>query len=278
MDFGLQRYLDLVRRLVSCRQVWLVMLATVLAACGNNHGSSDAAVDAKNAPVPDRNRPREGGPAKLTVDESNVLLFVRPSVDFARMIVNNSGQTSTGPLSVSLSGPSAGDLHLEMAEDPIAGDGFRVLELTWSAVDAAAEPEPGTRATVRVTVIDTGPSASSVTIDVSIIFFAASHGLTIVGRPDFGKATIDAGSASRDFLVTNNSLSDSAPLSVSISSPEFAKQADSCSQKSLTGGGACSVSIAFAPAGPGQRLAVLTVRDANGSIASMILEGNGGGE
>jgi hypothetical protein len=187
------------------------------------------------------------------------------------LTASNGGQSQSGTLLVTLTGPDAADFGL--AADGCSGgvlgggDGCAII-----VVLSPASPGPKS-ATLTVTGMPGG--AASATLSGSGL---APPALAIApGGRDYGAVTQGQASASQAFTVTNVGGAPAGtpvPSLAGLGADQFQITSHTCVAP-LAAGASCSVDVRFAPTSPGAKSATLQASAAPGGTATASLAGTG---
>jgi streptogramin lyase len=200
--------------------------------------------------------------------------------DFGSLAVNTASSpqhvlaTSKGAADLVFSGPGGGFT----VTGPNAGDFSISANACASARLQNADPASPT-CSLDVTFRPTGGGTRTAALHVTSNAAAGAvdipltgTGFVASGRANlssatvaFGNQTLNTSSAPRSVTLTNPSGGPLTVSDVSVTGPnagDFTKTTDTCSATTVAaGGGTCSVSVIFTPAGPGARSATLTFND-----------------
>jgi hypothetical protein len=213
-------------------------------------------------------------PAKLIISPNSQQSFATtvgvPSAPIM-FAVANAGDVSAGPLAFKIVGANAPDFTATLTGSTslpsLASTSISVV-YTPKALSATAEV-----ATLIVT--DTGPGASTVSVDLSGYVRSPVDLIIAPAAPDFGSVAVDATGAVVTFTIANNGDTASGALTVGITAPEFVKAADTCTGVSLAKSATCTVGIQFKPTSAGAKSGLLVVNASTGTPAVETLTGSG---
>ena len=166
--------------------------------------------------------------------------------------VTNKGLGASGPVSVAISGPGAGDFteNSTTCGTPVAAGSSCTVSVTFT---------PTATGSRTATLTATASPGGSVTAALS--GSGAAKALLAIGPPsfDYGQVVPGATSAAKSYTVTNNGLAPSGTLRVALggtSAADFALDSTTCGAK-LAVGASCTVQVHFAPAATGAADATL---------------------
>ena len=183
--------------------------------------------------------------------------------------VTNTGQSTSGPISVTVTGTNPADFVIDANSCTgtlAVGDACSVsVHFTPTAAGSrkaslSISANPG--GTVNAALQGTGTQAQ-------LVLSPASY--------QYGTITVGAKSASQTFTVTNTGGGASGPVSVAITGTnagDFTQASSTCGA-SIPAGSSCAVKVVFAPSATGARSATLTATASPGGSASAHLTGSG---
>jgi hypothetical protein len=211
--------------------------------------------------------------ARLVISPSSPQNFVASigQTSVISFAVANAGDLPTGALLVAVKGASsfsvANTTCLILA--PLAGCTATVAYKP-VAITSAAE-------TAMLTISDTGPGASSVTVPLAASNTGPPVGIVITpATTNLGSVLLGATGPATVFTVTNSGGSSSGVLTASLSSSEFVITNDTCTGIALVANSGCTIAIALKPATVGTKTATLSVSiDNGGSSGVKTLTGTG---
>jgi hypothetical protein len=187
-------------------------------------------------------------------------------------LVTNTGASATGTLTASLTGTDGSQFKLST-------DGCSTTTLaagaTCTIVARLAPTLPGARAASLAITGSPGGTATAPLAGVGV----SSGQLTISPTSFAFNGTQDGtDGGTQDFSITNTALDPTGVMATSIdgtNGADFKVQADGCSGKPLMSGASCIVTVAFAPATAGAKVASVSVTGAPGGAVAAGLSGTG---
>ena len=212
-------------------------------------------------------------PAKLAISSTSYAFgqtlvgSISTSQSFA---VTNTGQSTSGPLAVTLAGNDVGDYAVDAntcTGTLAAGSAcsvsvhFAPTAVKTRTASLSVTGTPG--GTVKSTLQGTGTSAH---LDLS----PTSHG--------YGSVAIGASSDSQTYTLTNTGAGPSGPVSFAVSganAADFVTTSSTCGAAPIAAGASCTVSIVFTPTAAGARAATLTASATPGGSVTSALRGTG---
>jgi hypothetical protein len=127
--------------------------------------------------------------------------------------------------------------------------------------------------TLTLTVTDASAPLTSAVATVNGTAITAGS-MTIAGIGDFGTVAVGATSAPAVvFTVTNPGATDTAPLTIGVTDPQFVVSADGCSGLPLAATKSCTVSLVFKPTVAGPVGAALSASAAGAATATLPIKG-----
>ena len=184
--------------------------------------------------------------------------------------VTNTGQGASGPVSVSISGPDAGDFteNSTTCGTPVAAGSSCTVSVTFTPTATGAH---------TATLTATASPGGSVTAALS--GGGAARALLAISPPsfDYGQVVPGTPAAAKTYTVTNNGLAPSGTLTVALggtNAGDFVLDSTTCGAK-LAAGASCTVQVHFAPAVTGAADATLSVTASPGGTATAGLAGTG---
>lgn len=184
--------------------------------------------------------------------------------------VTNTGQESSGDVSASLSGTDAAQFAI--TADGCTGQALaasRTCQITvrFSPTEAGAKSaslivsgDPGGAAVAQLSGTGITPSALGIA----------------PGAQDFGSVQEKVAGVSKDFLVQNAGQAATGTLAVSLTGAngaDFSITANTCANQVLNANATCTVTVQFAPATAGSKLANLSITGTPGGTAVAQLSG-----
>jgi hypothetical protein len=197
-------------------------------------------------------------------------VVVGSSSDAKTFTVTNTGQGTSGTLTVGLGGTDAANFVIDSttcgAKLAIGASCTVSVHFTPPAAKAdtatlSAVASPGGTATAALQ----GTGATPANLSIAPATF------------DFGNVVAGSSSGDQSFTVTNTGQGTSGPVSVSLSGAnqaDFSVDSTTCGA-ALPGGGTCTVSVQYAPAAAGAGTATLSATASPGGTATSALQGTG---
>jgi hypothetical protein len=184
--------------------------------------------------------------------------------------VTNTGQAASGPPSVAISGPDAGDFTLVSSTC-----GSQIAAGSSCTVGVVFAPSaPGFRTATLTATASPGGSDTA-----RLRGTGAPKALLAISPPtfDYGQVVDGATSTVESYTVTNSGLSASGKLTVALggaNAADFVLDSTTCGAK-LAAGASCTVQVQFAPAAVGPADATVSATASPGGTATAALQGAG---
>ena len=214
-----------------------------------------------------------GATAKLVLSPASHgygSVTIGASSDSQSYTVTNTGQAASGPVSVAVSGPDAGDFTL------VPGTcGGQIAAGSSCTVGVVFAPSAAGARTATLTAT-ASPGGSDTT---ALNGTGAAKALLAISPPtfDYGQVVDGSTAAVESYTVTNNGQAASGKLSVGIGgadAADFALISTTCGAK-LAVGASCTVQVDFTPAAAGPADATLSATASPGGTATAALQGTG---
>jgi hypothetical protein len=184
--------------------------------------------------------------------------------------VTNTGQATSGPLTVSTGGTDPASFPLDSTTcgaKLVVGASCTVLmhfaPPVTGADDATLSVTASPGGTATASLQGTGITPAALSIDPMTF--------------DYGDVAAGSASADQTYTVTNTGQGNSGPVSVTVSGAnpaDFSVDATTCGA-ALPTAGSCTVSVSYAPAATGTSTATLSVTASPGGAATASLQGTG---
>jgi len=184
--------------------------------------------------------------------------------------VTNTGLAASGPVSVAITGPDAGDFNQVSSTC-----GSQIAAGSSCTVGVVFTPSAAGARTATLTATASPGGSDTSTLNGT----GAAKALLAIGPPtfDYGQVVDGATSAVESYTVTNNGLAASGKLTVGIggtNAADFALISTTCGAK-LAVGASCTVQVDFTPAAAGLAAATLSATASPGGTATSALQGTG---
>ena len=212
-------------------------------------------------------------PAKLVITPSTPQTFATSVGQTSSAVifnVANSGDMGTGALTVAIAGANASSFAASSTCTVLASLAGCTVSVVFKPPVASTTNE-----TATLTVTDTGPAASTVSVGLTGIAYSLPNPTITPTTSDLGSVLVGTTGASTTFTVTNSGDTSTGPLTATVSSAEFVITNDTCTGISLPKAASCAVSIALRPATIGAKNATLTISGPSGNPAVKTLTGTG---
>jgi hypothetical protein len=229
-------------------------------------------------PAPDAGMPSaDAGPtsANLTVD--------MPSVDLGDVIVGqtsaptvlkvtNTGQSDSGPVSVTLGGSDPTAFMLG-SDDACSGQKLMAGQSCTFSVVFMPDQSGALGASIDVSAMPGG----TVTVVLTGSGLGLGRLMLVPSMNDFGSVVVGQSGTPVDFTVTNSGQSATGTITVALGQPgsDYALTNDACSRQSLAAGASCTISVRFQPASAIVLTATLAVSAKPGGVQVSALFGRG---
>jgi hypothetical protein len=220
-------------------------------------------------------------PITATVVNSAKLVVTPTTAAFATAVniasspitigVGNAGDTATGALIATITGPYAADFTIATSTCILLAPlNTCAIAVVFTPRATSAVPK-----TANLTVRDTGADASTAIVALTGTAYSGPSLAITSAKSDLGTVPVGTTGAATAFTVTNTGDLATGPLTVSASSAEFVISGNTCAGFSLAPQGSCTVSLALKPTSIGVKAAVLTVSGTTGVPAIKQIAGTG---
>lgn len=183
--------------------------------------------------------------------------------------VTNTGQRTSGSISVAVTGANPADFVIDAnsCTGTVAAGGACSVSVHFAPSAAGSR-----KASLSISASPGGTATAALQgtgAEAQLVLSPASY--------QYGAVTIGATSGSQAFTVTNTGAAPSGPVSVAIAgtnASDFAQASSTCGAP-IAAGSSCTVSVVFAPSAAGGRSATLTATASPGGSTSSQLRGSG---
>ncbi|HEX9677231.1 choice-of-anchor D domain-containing protein [Nitrososphaera sp.] len=222
----------------------------------------------------------EPPPAQLDVtpsDQDFGSAQINTDGDSHQFTVTNTGQTTSGTISLANGGTNPGDYLLQLGDTctgaTLASGLTCNFTLMFHPLGVGSRP-----ATVTASEASGSSDSANLTGEGTEVPPTPAQLDVTPSDQDFGSAQINTDGDSHQFTVTNTGQSTSPAIAVSLggSDPgDFSVTNDNCSSQTLAVGASCTFDVTFTPTATGPRSATVTASATGVGSASASLAGNG---
>jgi hypothetical protein len=214
-------------------------------------------------------------PAKLVISPSSAQSFVATAGTSSTAItfaVANAGDLPTGLIAATLAGADATDFTVA-SNNCLVLSALAGCTLSVAFESGTSETQANRQASLIVT--DTGDGASMVSVPLTgTVVPPAVFSISMVNE-DLGAVAVGATGPSATITVRNTGDTTSAPLAVSVSSPEFVLSNDTCTGIALAKDALCTVDITLKPTSAGAKIATFFVTSSSTETTAKTVSGTG---